>query len=104
MLDWNSCQICCPLEIKLFYYYYYLGEELGGAKGVRSVSEGIMKSLLPKWLRLEGLETEKRNPDRRKKKDQICSRRGGGKKRFRNITRQIYPRNKKKIHILYSDK
>ena len=25
MLDWHSCQICNPLEIKLLYYYYYWG-------------------------------------------------------------------------------
>ena len=33
MLDWHSCQICYPLEIKillldLYYYYYYKSADI----------------------------------------------------------------------------
>ena len=38
------------------------------SKEVRSVSEGIKKSLLPKWHRHKGVETEKK---KKKKKNEI---------------------------------
>ena len=27
MLDWHSCQICYPLEIKILSYYYHVHDE-----------------------------------------------------------------------------
>ena len=77
MLDCHSCQICYPIEMKSLLLILLLliitlllsGEEWGrNSKGVRSVSEGIKKSLLPKWHRHKGLETKKTKKKKKKKK------------------------------------
>ena len=73
----------------------------GDSNGVRSVSEGIKKSLPPKWHRHKGLETKTKTKSRKTAKtDQVCARRGGNK--YNSPDLKFYPRNKR-IVVLCSD-